>query len=110
MLRLNGLHSLRGWAAILIVIFHTLGIAKLAIPDQFGFINSYFGLGVPLFFTISCFSLFISTSPRVGQDGWLSAYFFRRFFRVAPLFYFMVFSIWLLYIWSSGKNIVFRIF
>ncbi|WP_137819726.1 acyltransferase [Pseudomonas sp. 2FG] len=86
---LTGLHSLRGLAALSIVVFHTLGIAKLAIPDQFGFINIYFGLGVPLFFTISCFSLFLSTSSRVGQDGWLSAYFFRRIFRIAPLFYSM---------------------
>lgn len=86
-LRLEGLNSLRGWAAILIVIFHVLGIHNLKIPPELAFIPQYFGLGVPLFFVISAFSLFLSTSSRIGKDGWLSAYSIRRFMRIAPLFY-----------------------
>lgn len=84
---LEGLNSLRGIAAAAIVIFHVLGIHGLKVPNQLSFINGYFGLGVPLFFVISAFSLFLSTTSRVGGDGWLSAYAIRRFMRIAPLFY-----------------------
>lgn len=85
--RLEGLNSLRGWAAVLIVVFHVLGIHNLKIPPEMAFIPRYFGLGVPLFFVISAFSLFLSTSSRVGKDGWLSEYAIRRIMRIAPLFY-----------------------
>ena len=87
---LIGLHSLRGLAAISIVIFHTFGMHNLELPAEFLFIKQYFGLGVPLFFVISAFSLFLSTTARVGKDGWLSAFLIRRLMRVAPLFYFMI--------------------
>ncbi|MFA1645349.1 MAG: acyltransferase family protein, partial [Enterobacteriaceae bacterium] len=86
---LEGLNSLRGVAAVLIVIFHVLGIHGLKIPPQFSVVPAYFGLGVPLFFVISAFSLFLSTTSRVGKEGWLSSYAIRRFMRIAPLFYFI---------------------
>lgn len=88
---LEGLNSLRGIAAVLVVIFHVLGIHGLKIPSQLSFVSAYFGLGVPLFFVISAFSLFLSTSSRVGKEGWLSSYAIRRFMRIAPLFYFIAF-------------------
>jgi peptidoglycan/LPS O-acetylase OafA/YrhL len=85
-----GIHSLRGLAALAIVVFHTHGINNLPLPPSMMFINNYFGLGVPLFFIISAFSLFYSTSSRIGQDGWLSAYVIRRVMRVLPLFYALI--------------------
>lgn len=94
---LEGLNSLRGIAAVLIVIFHVLGIHGLKIPAQFSFVPAYFGLGVPLFFVISAFSLFLSTTSRIGKDGWLSSYAIRRFMRIAPLFYFVA-TFYLIYI------------
>lgn len=94
---LEGLNSLRGIAAVLIVIFHVLGIHGLKIPPQFSVVPAYFGLGVPLFFVISAFSLFLSTTSRVGKDGWLSSFAIRRFMRIAPLFYFIAFF-YLIYI------------
>lgn len=87
---LIGLHSLRGLAAIAIVVFHTFGINNLVLPVELDFIKNYFGLGVPLFFVISAFSLFLSTTPRIGMVGWLHGYFIRRLLRIAPLFYFMI--------------------
>ncbi|UZE19663.1 acyltransferase [Pseudomonas sp. B21-054] len=96
-LGLEGLNSLRGIAAVLIVIFHVLGMHGLKIPPQFSFVPAYFGLGVPLFFVISAFSLFLSTTSRVGKDGWLSSYAIRRFMRIAPLFYFVA-TFYLIYI------------
>jgi len=94
---LEGLNSLRGVAAVLIVIFHVLGIHGLKIPPQLSFVPAYFGLGVPLFFVISAFSLFLSTTSRVGKEGWLSSYAIRRFMRIAPLFYFIA-TFYLIYI------------
>lgn len=94
---LEGLNSLRGIAAVLIVIFHVLGIHGLKIPPQLSFVPAYFGLGVPLFFVISAFSLFLSTTSRVGKEGWLSSYAIRRFMRIAPLFYFIA-TFYLIYI------------
>lgn len=85
--RIEGLNALRGWAAVLIVIFHVQGIHGLQLPPQMSFITRYFGLGVPLFFVISAFSLFLSTRSRVGSEGWVSAYAIRRIMRIAPLFY-----------------------
>lgn len=112
---LIGLHSLRGLAAIAIVIFHTFGINNLDLPVELGFIKNYFGLGVPLFFVISAFSLFLSTTPRIGRAGWLYDYLIRRLLRIAPLFYFMIafycfFVPWEWGVFLSLKDVLVNIF
>lgn len=84
------MHSLRGIAALMIVFFHVAGIPPLELPKGWTFINNYFGMGVPMFFVISAFSLFLSTYKKVGNNGWIQAYFIKRFFRIAPLFYLML--------------------
>ncbi len=88
--RLHGIDALRGLAASMIVIFHIVGINKMAIPPALSFISSYFGLGVPLFFIISAFSLFYTYSQRMTGLPEVSAYLIRRFARIAPLFYAML--------------------
>ncbi len=108
--RLDGLHSLRAWAALSIVIFHTFGIANLPLPSELRFVQNYLGLGVPLFFVISSFSLFLSTAPRVGSTDWLGAYLIRRVFRIAPLFYtmvafYLVFIPWKYQAWLSWSDV-----
>ncbi len=95
--KLPGLHSLRGIAALMIVFFHVAGIPQLELPAGWTFINNYFGMGVPLFFVISAFSLFLSTYKKVGDNGWIQAYFIKRFFRIAPLFYLMLIFFLLVY-------------
>ena len=87
---LDGLHALRGIAAMMIVLFHLHWMAKLEIPDSFWLIKDYFGMGVPLFFVISAFSLYLSTFNRISNPYWLRIYFIKRFFRIAPLFYLMI--------------------
>lgn len=86
---LTGLTSLRGIAALLILVFHTHGILGLKLPDELLFVKNYFGLGVPIFFVISAFSLYLSTTRRISTENWIKAFYIRRFMRVAPLFYFM---------------------
>jgi len=87
--RLEGLTSLRGVAALLVVMVHVAHVNPLPQTAGTDFMEVYFPLGVALFFVISAFSLCVSTHPRVGGDGWLSAFAIRRFMRIAPLFYLM---------------------
>lgn len=86
---LQGLTSLRGLAASLVVMVHVWGIQPLPESGATYVIKMFFPLGVAMFFVISAFSLCVSTIPRVGGDGWLSAFAVRRIMRIAPLFYVM---------------------
>lgn len=44
-------------------------------------------LGVQLFYVLSAFTLFLSQSRRNEADPKSSSFFFRRFFRIAPMYY-----------------------
>jgi len=87
---LPAVHGLRGLAATSVVLFHLHHLNNLALPGELSFIGTHFGLGVQLFFVLSAFSLFYSTTPSIGKSGWARDYFFKRFFRIAPLFYVML--------------------
>jgi peptidoglycan/LPS O-acetylase OafA/YrhL len=84
---LPGVHGLRGIAALAVVLYHLVHLAKIAAPDAFGFIASDFGKGVHLFFVVSAFSLMYSTESTLHRQSWAVEYFVKRFFRIAPLFY-----------------------
>lgn len=90
--RLPGLHGLRGAAAIAVVLFHVAYVPTPTpdLPPVFNLVVPSFGLGVPLFFILSAFSLYLSTERRGTYRGWISDYLVRRCARIAPLFYFMV--------------------
>ncbi len=87
---LPGIHGLRGIAAIAVVFFHLVHVGGLNPPTLFQFIGRDFGYGVHLFFILSAFSLMHSTESRTTVPSWLSDYFLKRFFRIAPLFYLMI--------------------
>jgi peptidoglycan/LPS O-acetylase OafA/YrhL len=91
--RLKFLDALRGGAALYTVIFHLALVPnpRLIIPDWF-LPFAYFGYsGVILFFVISGFSLFL-TMPRHMQTAAPQLnYYISRFFRIAPLFYILIF-------------------
>lgn len=87
---LPGIHGLRGVAALAVVLFHLIHIGGIAPPSLFNFIGRDFGYSVPLFFIVSAFSLMHSTTHRVNAPDWLAIYFIKRFFRIAPLFYFIL--------------------
>ncbi|HNV58842.1 MAG TPA: acyltransferase [Rhodoferax sp.] len=84
---LPGIHGLRGIAALAVVLYHLVHLAKIAVPEAFGFFASDFGKGVHLFFVISAFSLMYSTASTLHRQSWAVEYFVKRFFRIAPLFY-----------------------
>ncbi|MEO0006673.1 MAG: hypothetical protein RJA20_869 [Bacteroidota bacterium] len=93
--RLPGLESLRGISALLLVVFHIRYIPTLEAPAFLESIIVRFGSGVPLFYAISAFSLMHGYEKCLDEKGGLAKFFKRRFFRISPLFYFMLF-IWLL--------------
>lgn len=88
--RLDSLDTLRGIAALSIVFFHMVGINHLAVNGSFDVIGKYFGLAVPLFFVVSAFSLYIGYWGKLHNIQHIKRYLYRRFLRIAPLFYFMI--------------------
>jgi peptidoglycan/LPS O-acetylase OafA/YrhL len=83
---LPGVHGLRAIAALGVALYHVAMLIRLP-PSELMFVRYYFSYGVPLFFVISGFSLALSTLPQIGRENWMRAYFMKRFFRIAPLFY-----------------------
>jgi peptidoglycan/LPS O-acetylase OafA/YrhL len=89
--QLSGIYGLRAIAALMIVLFHLVYLApNVRMPEALSVIKTHFGLGVPLFFVLSGFSLMYSTSRYVGRERWVQIFLIKRFFRIAPLFYVMV--------------------
>ncbi|OIR19165.1 O-acetyltransferase OatA [mine drainage metagenome] len=86
--RVEALDSARGWAILGVMAIHVSQAAPL--PQgilQLLAING--DMGVELFYVLSAFSLTMMLHARAiaGQHS-LSGYFMRRFFRIAPMFWF----------------------
>lgn len=96
---LPGIHGLRGLAALAVMLFHVVHLAGIPVPAAFTFIAADFGKGVHLFFILSAFSLMHSTGHVMQRPDWVRAYFVKRFFRIAPLYYAIMASmiLWSLY-------------
>ncbi|MGE0862220.1 MAG: acyltransferase family protein [Gammaproteobacteria bacterium] len=90
--RLEGLHGLRGLAALLVVLFHAQAIPRIELAPPFGTLIGHFFLSVLFFFVLSAFAL--THSSEVSPTS-LANYAVRRFFRIAPLFYaVMAWNLW----------------
>jgi peptidoglycan/LPS O-acetylase OafA/YrhL len=86
--------GLRGVAALLVLFVHMPQVINLFNGKGFSF-GAY---GVQLFYILSAFTLFLSSSQRFFQEDKAKLKFFiRRFFRIAPLFYIAVIVAWLLW-------------
>ncbi len=92
MRRLDFVDSLRGLAAIYIVVFHTVRVPapNLVVPHWAQAIVVGGGSAVTLFFIISAFSLCHTMKAHAGQQGEIRDFYIRRLFRIAPLFYVML--------------------
>lgn len=109
---LNSLDSLRGIAALATLLFHLVTFAQLNAPAGFRFIGSYFGQGVPLFYCLSGFVLAYGYSKKLEEgSGNVIDFYLKRFFRIAPLFYFVLIC-WrgaghFLWSWSESATVLF---
>jgi peptidoglycan/LPS O-acetylase OafA/YrhL len=90
--RLDFVDSLRGLAAIYVVFYHMAKLPNptLTVPHWAHDYVINGGTAVTLFFVISAFSLCYAMNPHVGRAGEIRAFYVRRFFRIAPLFYVMI--------------------
>lgn len=99
--RIEPLDSLRGIAALLVLVYHVKYIHKLPIDFYSEFIVAKLALGVPMFFVLSSFSIFYSLEGKDFSIKSMQYYFIRRFFRIAPLYYFLL----LVYFFYYGRSL-----
>ncbi|MEP7300803.1 MAG: acyltransferase [Caldimonas sp.] len=88
--RLGYIDSLRGFAAVYVVVFHMSRVPKPAPPVP-GWLQTFVdfgGSGVTLFFVISGFSMCLTWDSHVRTGSPLRSFYVTRFFRIAPLLYF----------------------
>lgn len=97
---LDFVDALRGWAILLVMLVHS-SVMVQGLPSIVQKLAEKGRYGVQLFFIMSAFTLFLSYESRRRRDPHpVRAFFVRRLFRIAPLFWFgMVF-----YIYFYGLN------
>jgi peptidoglycan/LPS O-acetylase OafA/YrhL len=74
----------------MIIFYHLRWHLKVPLPIELDFISNYFGLGVPLFYTLSGFVLSYGYAERLRSGTQRTRFYIARFFRIAPLFYAML--------------------
>lgn len=85
--------SLRGMAILLVILLHCNSYGLLRLTNGDGVIFKAIGQGgkgVQLFFILSTITLIISLKNKPDFSGMLAhaSFFIRRFFRIAPMWYF----------------------
>lgn len=90
--RYTFLDALRGLAALYVLIYHLVRVPPFrpVAPDWIRPFVNFGGAGVTLFFVISAFSLCLTMPRHLSTGRPYFSFFISRFFRIAPLFYFMI--------------------
>ncbi len=78
---------LRGIAILMVMLIHT-SLPVNGLSTFVGYVDRYGQMGVQLFFVASAYTLCHSFVGRANEPRPLSSFFIRRFFRIAPLYYF----------------------
>ena len=101
-------NALRGYAILLVILIHSSQAFKVSDFSQI--ICNRGSMGVQLFFVLSSFTLFNSYSKRrFGETENVNRDFFiRRFFRIAPYYYFagFIYVIYKLFIKNNNINLI----
>ena len=85
--KLDYVDSLRGIAILMVMLVHTAQSVP-ELPRWVLTITKYGQLGVQLFFVVSAITLSASMDRRSDEEDRTKRYLIRRFFRIAPLYYF----------------------
>lgn len=94
-IRLDYIDALRGIAALMVVVCHSLQVdASLPLSETIQRTLETFKYGVQLFFVISALTIFYSL---YSSDTSTYNFFIRRFFRIAPLYFVAIVTYSLLY-------------
>lgn len=84
--KLGYIDALRGIAILMVVLVHVAqNVPGLSWMMQA--VTIYGQMGVQLFFVASAYTLSLAAVQRRGEAGALGAFYLRRFFRIAPLYY-----------------------
>ena len=78
--------SLRGVAILLVMMVHT-GVSIPHLSPLAAAVIRHGQLGVQLFFVVSAVTLCLTFEGRSGEADHLAAFYIRRFFRIAPLYW-----------------------
>lgn len=104
--RYDFLDALRGVAALGVIMTHASGVGIQPASEILKDIVMAGGRGVQLFYVISAFSLYLSLHSRFDEHHPIKKYFVRRFFRIAPLWWFAI--VLYMFIYLVGHNIFFK--
>lgn len=96
--------SLRGLAILGVIIVHTAQSVPGLHPIIFNVCN-YGKHGVQLFFFLSAYTLCLSRKGRESEPNANTKYFIRRFFRIAPLYYFGIIFYGIIFILKNNGNL-----
>lgn len=97
--RLNSIHSLRGAAAILVVLFHVT--EHFQVMESYAFLSGIFLFGytgVDFFFLLSGFVIFYIHHRDIGDPSRLREYSLKRFVRVFPIYWIVAVPIVILHL------------
>lgn len=85
--KLAGIDATRGWAILLVMLVHSLGIYP-NLPWPVVKIGSFGWYGVQMFFVASALTLLLSWHRQnAALTSKVTSFFIRRFFRIAPMYY-----------------------
>lgn len=89
---------LRGIAIIMVILTHVV-LSTRGLNSNFYYVAAYGKMGVQLFFFLSAYTLCLSMSGR--NDG-VSAFYIRRYFRIAPIYYTGIFIYYFVFLYARS--------
>lgn len=87
--RIHGPDVVRGLAALGVVMFHVLYLSGIPVHTTAAAVAGRMDFFVRVFFVLSAFAIANAYCNRMGDVDSVRAFYLKRFFRIAPLFYFM---------------------